>query len=139
MDLIFSLHLASTLVATGLIWFVQVVHYPMFATFEEAHFSKHARTHANLTGRVVIPIMLTELFTGIALFSTNPASPTLLVNLILLSLVWISTCAIQVPLHSKLQAKRDLDVIRFLVSSNWIRTILWTARALLLIALGTTI
>ena len=57
---------------TGLIWFVQVVHYPMFALVGENHFAAYEKKHNQLTSYVVMPAMLTEMATASLLLLQNP-------------------------------------------------------------------
>jgi hypothetical protein len=51
---------------------------------------------------------------------------------VLLALIWLSTAVVQVPLHQSLAARYDDSTLRRLVRSNWLRTMAWTARGLLL-------
>jgi hypothetical protein len=51
-----------------------------------------------------------------------------LLGLTLLAGIWASTFFLQVPCHLKLSTGWDAATHRFLVQSNWIRTVLWTAR-----------
>ena len=46
--------LASTLFMTGLIWFVQVVHYPLFSEVEPGDFLRYHAAHPRRTTRVVL-------------------------------------------------------------------------------------
>ena len=50
------LHAASTLSMVGLIWFVQVVHYPLFARVEQG-FIAYEQIHQQRTTWVVAPLM----------------------------------------------------------------------------------
>jgi hypothetical protein len=43
--------------------------------------------------------------------------------------IWICTFAVQVPLHHRLAQGFDRAVIEVLIHGNWIRTILWSLRA----------
>ena len=85
MDWVYKIHLLFTLYMLGLIWFVQVVHYPLMGT-------------AGLLG------------------------------------LWGSTFFIQVPLHNALSQAFDPKNHARLVQTNWIRTIIWSLRALLLLS-----
>ena len=51
----FSCHAAATLYMTGLIWFVQVVHYPLMGLTGKAEFSAYEQRHTLLTTWVVAP------------------------------------------------------------------------------------
>ena len=57
------------------------------------------------------------------------------ISLCLLAVVWISTFAVQVPLHRRLAEGYDAARHRRLVLSNWIRTLAWTARAVLVLTI----
>jgi hypothetical protein len=49
--------------------------------------------------------------------------------------IWLSTALIQLPRHLQLSTGFDAAVHRGLVVSNWLRTILWTARGILALVL----
>src|SRR4051794_35751848 len=59
--------LASTLFMTGLIWFVQVVHYPLFAEVDPAGFRRYHAAHTRATTRVVLIPMILELLSSAVL------------------------------------------------------------------------
>ena len=126
--------LASTLAMFGLIWFVQVVHYPLFAAVGPEHFPAYEAAHANRTTYVVAPLMLLELGTALALLlpSLRPASvsrESAWLGAALVGLIWASTAFVQVPLHNRLHAGYSAEVIGRLVTTNWVRTAAWTWRA----------
>jgi hypothetical protein len=62
-------------------------------------------------------------------------APILYVGLVLLAAIWLSTFGLQVPLHRRLELGFDDDAHAALVRTNWIRTLAWTARGLLLLVL----
>ncbi len=51
----------------GVIWFVQVVHYPLFSRVGDSGFAAYSGAHSRLTGFVVGPPMLVEAATAVAL------------------------------------------------------------------------
>ena len=57
-------HVAATAAMTGLIWFVQLVHYPLFARVGVADFTAYEREHVRRTGLLVAPLMLLEALTA---------------------------------------------------------------------------
>lgn len=133
-DIIYLLNLCSSCFMAGLIWFVQVVHYPSFFDFrtDEAAFEAFHGNHLFRTGIVVIPMMLAELGTSITLsLSASPVPKINIIGLAVVSLIWLSTFLLQVPAHNKLQNGFDEKVIGRLINTNWIRTILWSTKALL--------
>ncbi len=136
---VLALHLAVTCALVGLIWFVQLVHYPLFAAVGEAGYPDYQRRHVRWTTVVVAPLMLVEAATAAWLAAAPPAdhlAGPLRLGFVLLLGVWLSTAFLQVPQHRRLAAGFDAAAHRRLVRSNWLRTALWTARAALLLAAG---
>jgi len=126
-------HAASTLMMAGVIWFVQVVHYPLMARVGEGGFSIYEREHAARTTLVVMPLMLIEAASACGLAWHLRAGAGALVGwagLAALILVWISTFAVQVPLHGKLEVGYTPAAHTALLRTNWIRTVLWSIRGL---------
>jgi hypothetical protein len=124
-------HAATTLAMVGLIWFVQVVHYPLLAEVGPDRFVKYERRHVERTTLIVAPLMVVELTTAVWLALSPPDGVALwipAVGLALLALVWGATALVQVRCHRRLGHGYDLAQIRQLASSNWIRTAAWTAR-----------
>jgi len=119
---------ATSLFLTGLIWFVQIVHYPLFAATGDAYFAAYAAEHARRTTAVVALPMLVELGSALGIVAFHPA-PVSLAGAALVVLIWISTAALQVPCHNQLRQGFDAACHRRLVSSNWIRTLAWTLRS----------
>lgn len=128
------LHAAATWFMVGLIWFVQIVHYPGFAAVPDEAFTGYAGKHVQRTGFVVGPPMLVEAGCALAMVYIAPSTLTW-VGLGLLFIVWISTAALSVPAHDRLQKARDPAVIRRLVLTNWVRTIGWSIRGVLALVL----
>lgn len=131
-DWIFAAHLVATFVMTGIIWFVQVVHYPMLAHLPHENFQKLEREHCDRTGFVVAPLMLVEMFTLGGLLLLGFDSPLFLFTAALLGVVWFSTFVLQVPAHRALLKGWSESTHRRLVFTNWIRTTAWTLRSLIL-------
>lgn len=129
-----AVHLLATAGMTGLIWFVQAVHYPLFARVGEEGFRTYADRHQRQTSFVVGPFMATEGATALWLWFDPPGDlgrPLPFVALALLGVVLASTVLLQVPAHARLSGGYDAAVIRRLVVTNWVRTAGWTARAVL--------
>lgn len=118
----------------GVIWFVQVVHYPLFG-YGDAASSDYARENQHRTGRVVIPFMLVEgLAAGAIAWRPPPgvSFPVAIVGVAMVAALWLSTALVQMPLHARLAADGHAPaVVARLVRSNWLRTALWSARAVL--------
>ena len=138
MKTVFLVHLFSTLFMVGVIWFVQVVHYPLLGRGGEEAFVEYEEENTRRTGWVVIPVMAVELVTALLLVWEPPAGILPLrawLNLALLGGIWLSTFTLQGPYHRHLAKKFDPAVWGSLVRTNWIRTVAWTARGILLLFL----
>jgi len=129
---------ASTLYLVGLVWMVQRVHYPLFAQVGPSRFAAYERAHVDRITPVVAPAMLIEAGSALALVWFPVAGvPTLLawLGLVLVLLIWGATFALQVPRHANLRSGFDATAHRRLVGSNWIRTVLWSLRGVVVLAM----
>ena len=128
--------LVSTWYLIGLVWFVQAVAYPQFARVAVADFLTYHKAHTTWITPVVLPPMFVELGTAVALVWRSPHDGPLQIALALVVVVWVNTFAMALPAHERLTHGHDAAVIRRLVRVNWIRSIAWTARGLLLLKLA---
>ncbi|TWU31328.1 hypothetical protein [Novipirellula artificiosorum] len=129
--LLLIINLVATLYMVGLIWMVQIVHYPLFNGVGEGSFIAYQKRHQFLITLIVGPPMLIEAFSSLLLVWNPPTGVNnwmILAGVGLLLVIWISTAAIQVPCHNKLLRGFDQATHHRLVRSNWIRTAAWTAR-----------
>ncbi|MFN3267463.1 MAG: hypothetical protein ACK41E_11570 [Deinococcales bacterium] len=120
---------------TGLIWTIQVVHYPLFSYAERANFSAFEAEHSLRISSIVLLPMLAELvLSGLFLTVRLEGIPALVpwVCAGLVGLIWLSTFFVQVPQHNILASGFEQSAHTLLVSSNWIRTLAWSAKTLLL-------
>ena len=130
------LHVAATLAMVGLIWFVQIVHHPLFSQVGRESFRRYEMDHQRLVLWVVAPSMLTELITAMALLWLQPFGVGLYsiwFGMFLLVMIWLVTYFIQVPQHASLALRYDSAIQRQLVMGNWFRTAAWSARGLLVL------
>jgi len=131
-------HLVATAFMTGVIWYVQVVHYPLMAGWPPDHFGAWEARHRERTGRVVVPAMLLEAVTAGVLAVRPPQGLSRrlsILNLVLLVCIWTSTFLLQVPCHDLLSRGWDEGVHVRLVQTNWLRTVLWSGRLALAVAM----
>lgn len=120
---------------TGLIWLIQLVHYPSFQFVNKQNFLEFHSFHSTRITWIVGPMMLLELITAAYLLMTAEAKGILILNLVLLIMIWLSTAFLSVPLHNQLASGFNSEIIQKLVVTNWPRTVLWTLRFGLLIYL----
>jgi hypothetical protein len=136
---VFLAHLGATLALTGLIWTVQLVHYPLFAGVGAEGFTAYEAAHQTRITWLVGPLMLVELAAAVALVAgLRPEGvPGWMAwtGLAPLAVIWISTALVQVPLHRALGGGFEAGAHARLVATNWVRTAAWTARAGLALAM----
>ena len=117
----------------GLIWFVQIVHYPLFARTDATHDPGYAAENQRRTAPVVLPPMLVEAATAAWLVVWPPAAigrTIAVAGFLVVAALWLSTLLVQMPLHARLRREGHAPAtVAALVRSNWLRTVLWTARA----------
>lgn len=134
-SLLLTTHLAATCFMAGVIWLCQLVHYPLMARVSEDRFIEYESAHMRRIGPIVGPAMLVEGVTAgwltVRWFDDLPGLFT--VSLLLLVAVWVSTFTMQGPMHQRLARDGyDEPRIRWLVNTNWVRTVAWSARAVLI-------
>ena len=122
----------------GVIWMVQVVHYPLMRFVSGEQFARFETAHRMRISWVVGPLMAVEGVSVLAFLFAPPAG-------LPWWLPWAgagaeaiaigTTVFVSAPLHEKLNAHFDPATLNRLVATNWIRTIAWTCRAGLAIAM----
>lgn len=128
--------LGTTLPLVGLIWFVQVVAYPLFGRVGAAEFPAYHEAHARLITYVVAPLMLGELAGALAwLIRPGEGVPRYVawVGAALAVAAWLVTMFVSVPKHDVLARGFDPRAHELLVLTNWLRTATWTARGAMLL------
>lgn len=131
-----AVNLALTWALIGLIWTIQVVHYPLFVQVGAEGFPGYHASHSARIAALVGVAMPAELVAAVALVTwPGDVAPGLAwAALAVLAPVHLSTVFFQVPAHRVLSHGLDGDACRRLVRTNWFRTAGWTARGLLLLA-----
>lgn len=127
----------ATWMMVGLIWFIQLVHYPLYKRIGEG-FVDYERSHLRRAAWLMGPVMLIEALSALFLVgmqSTPEFTNYAIINLILLILIWVSTCLFQVQLHQKLSVRFSKKLHRNLLSTNWVRVILWSLRGILVLSM----
>jgi hypothetical protein len=130
-------NLSATWFLAGLTWIVQLIHYPGFALVAESNWNGYHLKHMTATTMLIGPMMFVEALSAAALIFVAKTYPLrarwcVWIAAVLVLVNWITTAAVAVPLHNKLGEAFDLEVIQQLVTINWIRTISWSIRGLLL-------
>jgi hypothetical protein len=131
---LFFIQLFCTYALTGIIWFVQIVHYPLFKMVGQEKWMEFHGAHSFRITWIVAPLMILELIAAIY-YLFQPAGIMLPleknVAALLVVLIWLSTFGLQVPQHNLLAKGFVAESHRRLVTTNWIRTICWSARSVI--------
>ncbi|MBX0292660.1 hypothetical protein K3G63_19605 [Hymenobacter sp. HSC-4F20] len=118
---------------TGVIWTVQLVHYPGFAQAARDTFSAFHAQHSRRISWLVLGPMVLELLLGVALaWQGHDLGAARWWQLLLVVLAWAATFFVSVPFHNRLAEGYDYVAIDGLVRTNWPRTLAWTLRTALL-------
>jgi len=114
----------------GLIWFVQVVHYPLFRNVGRDEFRMYEFRHTNRTGYVVALPMMGEMLLALGL-AWKVGGGYAWTGLVVLAMIWLGTVVWQIPAHGALVRGFDESAWRKLVRTNWLRTIGWSVRGVI--------
>jgi len=122
----------------GVIWMVQVVHYPLMRFVSGEQFAHFETAHRTRISWVVGPLMLIEGVCVLAFLFGPPAG-------LAWWLPWVgagveavaigTTAFVSAPLHEQLNAQLTQATLYRLIATNWIRTVAWTCRAAVAIAI----
>ena len=123
----FLIQVFSSFFMTGLIWLVQLVHYPSFRFVDRESFTAFHQLHSNRITWIVAPMMAAELGSALLLLSTG--QEWTMVNVVSVGALWLITGLVSVPLHNRLAQGYDGTTAKRLTDTNWLRTILWSARS----------
>lgn len=127
-----TIHIIVTAMLVAIIWIIQLLHYPTFRFIETDKELAFHRHHTRSISPIVAPLMVAEL----AIVCLNlylDLNNTNLFLCLLVMVIWLSTFTIQVPIHTKLSKKYDQSLIDRLIKTNWIRTLCWTVKLLIMI------
>ena len=120
----------------GVIWVIQLVHYPSFHFIDKDIYDSFQKFHMNKISIIVIPVMILELTTGFLLLIGNSKNILIIVSFGILILIWGITGLFFSDAHGKLISGYNELIVNKLVSMNWIRTALWTFKMILLLYLS---
>lgn len=114
----------------GLIWTIQVVHYPLFARLDDDAWEAYMADHGRRITVLVGPLMPANVTVAAILLIRDPGALAV-VNAVLAAGVLALTGLVFAPLHSRLTRA----TVPRLVALNWIRTAAWSAQVAVAIAL----
>lgn len=127
-DILCYLGLGSTFCMVGIVWFAQLVHYPLLDRGRTDDFPDFAREYQRRTLWVVTPGLAGEVISSVGLITLAPGLPSGIGFALLLG-IWLLTCRYQIPQHLSLKKGYSVEIHRALVQSNLTRSLLWSVRA----------
>ena len=133
-ELLLKVNFISTSIMVGVIWVIQLLHYPSFHFINDQKYIEFQHFHMQRISIIVIPAMLTELASALLLAYFFESSLTI----ILLALVianWAITLIFFTNMHQKLTDGYDHSIVNRLVQINWSRTALWSLRLIILLSI----
>jgi len=131
-----TLELANLVVAAflaGLIWTIQLVGYPLFASVGAREWARYGVEHRRRITWIAAPLMLANVGLAVALLLDRVDALRGL-NAALAIGTFAATGAIFAPLHGRLETEADPRLLRRLVRANWGRTAAWTAQVAVAVA-----
>lgn len=128
-----ALHGFSIFTDSGLlvlIWIVQVAVYPAFPHIESKAFKTWHYGYTRKMGYIAGPLMIAQLgAAGLSVYHQPSLASSFYIAAV--AGTWAVTFLYSVPLHRALETHGPQPtLIAKLISTNWIRTIIWSAIAL---------
>ena len=131
-EILSKVHFLSTSLMVGIIWVIQLLHYPAFNFIKERDYVEFQHFHMQRISFIVVPVMILELFTAFMLVY-YVRSNLLILCMIILLFIWLITFVFFTKLHQSLLDGYNKTIVDKLVKINWSRTILWSLRLIILI------
>lgn len=123
------LHAASTWAMVGVIWTIQLLHYPLMSRVPAVAFGDYVAGHQRRVVGVLALFAPVEVVSAAAVGTVDGVPAWLwLSSGSLLVAIWVATGAFYAPLHGRLADGRDERLLRRLVRANRWRTAAWTVR-----------
>ena len=113
-----------------LIWLVQIIIYPGLSRIPSKDFVNYHSWYVKRISTIVLSLMIGEVIITIGWLMLENYSFYSSTSAFLVFIIWLSTFSLQVPIHKHLQSGKDDTCISRLVTTNWIRTIAWSLKAI---------
>ena len=133
-DTLYFIQLVCNSYLVSLVLMTQFITYPTFLNIDKDKFSDYHRKYVNNISFIVAPVMLIELLT-LSLIAYFSSEFLIIKSLFLLLVIWLTTFFIMIPSHNRISKSFNIKEIKSLINYNWIRTILWSFKLLVIIFL----
>ena len=105
----------------------QIISYPLLLKVKKSNFSYYYNSYTRRISIIVVPLMIFEVLLSIAINITFYNAYIAASNILLF--------LVQVPIHNKLSFSYSSILINKLIFTNWIRTIAWICKLIVVIKL----
>ena len=127
-----ALQIAVTGYLVGLIWLIQLIHYPAFRHIESSCWNQFHQAHSAALGLLAGGPMVISLLVGVWLaYTAGDVRQYVVVGCEILA--WLVTFGLSVPEHTRLAKAKDGAAIARLIRWNWVRTLAWTVKLAVLL------
>ncbi len=133
-DTLYFIQIVCNSYLVSLVFMTQFITYPTFLHIDKDKFSEYHRKYVNNISFIVAPVMLIELLT-LSLIAYFSSEFLIIKSLFLLLVIWLTTFFIMIPSHNRISKSFNIKEIKSLINYNWIRTILWSFKLLVIIFL----
>jgi hypothetical protein len=133
-ELLLNVNFISTSAMVGIIWVIQLLHYPSFHFINEMKYVEFQHFHMTRISFIVIPVMFLELTSAILLGYFFRSILTIILIIILVG-IWGVTFIFFTNIHQDLTKGYDSNIVNWLVKINWCRTALWSLRLIILLSI----
>ena len=133
-DTLYFIQIVCNSYLVSLVLMTQFITYPTFLNIDKDKFSDYHRKYVNNISFIVAPVMLIELLT-LSLIAYFSSEFLIIKSLFLLLVIWLTTFFIMIPSHNRISKSFNIKEIKSLINYNWIRTILWSFKLLVIIFL----
>jgi len=129
-----EIHTISTSIMVGVIWVMQIVHYPIFRFVNKEEYHDFQNFHMQRITYIVVPSMIVELLSGIIVLYLNiNISFQFQASMALLIIIWLLTGFVFSNIHNNLLNGFNHKTGHSLILWNWVRTTLWSIRLFLIV------
>lgn len=112
---------------TGVIWFAQVIQYPLLRLVDKSRYKEYYEIHLNRIVWMVLPVIVLQLATAAYLFVDERFPMWFSGMLVAYSLFNFGfTAFISVSIYREMAFSYSDELIDRLLTQNWARTIVWT-------------
>ena len=113
-----------------------MVNYPLLSWVDREKFCEFEKKYQKRVSLLLFPLIVLECFFAVLMLTVakdGECRNLTYVLFVLLLFIWFSTFCLQVPEHAELANGFSFKNIKRLILTNWIRTVAWTLRSIILL------